>query len=97
MVSYKQKHDNLAVKKTLTIPQWLNTMAEREGLNFSNILLGCIERKVRDMAPVKVKRDSSGNIASEVAGVYLQLGGSRNIYFSNGTTVANQHLSTTIP
>lgn len=27
-----------AVKKTLTIPAWLNTMAERAGLNFSQVL-----------------------------------------------------------
>ena len=38
MLEYKQKHDNKAIKKTLTIPQWLNTMAEREGINVSNVV-----------------------------------------------------------
>ncbi len=47
MLAYKQKHDNRAVKKTLTIPQWLNTMAEREGVNFSNILQTALKKRLR--------------------------------------------------
>lgn len=38
MVEYMKKHNNRAVKKTLTIPEWLNDMAIRENVNFSNIL-----------------------------------------------------------
>jgi predicted RNase H-like HicB family nuclease len=34
----RSEMDNKAVKKTLTIPQWLNMRAEREGVNFSRIL-----------------------------------------------------------
>lgn len=37
------------------------------------------------------KRDASGNIIPDMAGVYLQLGGERRIYFSNGTMIANKH------
>jgi len=29
---------NKAVKKTLTIPKWLNDLAERQGVNFSQVL-----------------------------------------------------------
>ena len=47
MLAYKQKHDNKAVKKTLTIPQWLNTLAEREGVNFSNILQAALKERLR--------------------------------------------------
>lgn len=47
MLAYKQKHDNRAVKKTLTIPKWLNTMAEREGVNFSNILQTALKERLR--------------------------------------------------
>lgn len=36
--AYAQKYGNKAVKKTLTIPQWLNTIAEEKGVNFSAIL-----------------------------------------------------------
>ena len=46
MVFYKQKHDNRSVKKTLTIPQWLNTLAEREGVNFSNVLQVALKEKL---------------------------------------------------
>ncbi|ACO85937.1 type II toxin-antitoxin system HicB family antitoxin [Clostridium botulinum] len=33
-----KKYDNKAVKKTLTIPSWLNKMAEENKVNFSQIL-----------------------------------------------------------
>lgn len=37
-VEYRRLYDSRAVKKTLTIPAWLNTMAERADLNFSKVL-----------------------------------------------------------
>jgi len=36
--AYRRINDNRAVKKTLTIPSWLNAEAERAGVNFSQIL-----------------------------------------------------------
>jgi len=35
---YSKKYGNKAVKKTLTIPAWLNSIAEKENVNFSQIL-----------------------------------------------------------
>lgn len=35
---YDEKYSAKAVKKTLTIPNWLNTMAERSNINFSALL-----------------------------------------------------------
>ncbi len=35
---YRKKHDNKKVKKTLTIPSWLNQAAESENINFSRTL-----------------------------------------------------------
>ena len=37
-VEYRRYYDNKAVKKTLSIPSWLNTMAERQDVNFSSVL-----------------------------------------------------------
>lgn len=37
-VSYRRKHDSKAVKKTLTIPSWLNTLANEQHVNFSGVL-----------------------------------------------------------
>lgn len=37
-MSYKRKHDTRAVKKTLTIPSWLNEAAESAHINFSSVL-----------------------------------------------------------
>ena len=46
LLAYKQKHDNRAVKKTLSIPRWLDAMAEREGVNFSNVLQQALKEKL---------------------------------------------------
>ena len=37
-LEYRKFYDNKAVKKTLTIPSWLNVKAEKAGLNFSQVL-----------------------------------------------------------
>ena len=37
-IEYRKLYNNKAVKKTLTIPAWLNTMAERADLNYSDVL-----------------------------------------------------------
>lgn len=37
-LEYRKFFDKKAVKKTLTIPNWLNVMAERADINFSAIL-----------------------------------------------------------
>ena len=36
--AWRRAHDTKAVKKTLSIPQWLNTAAEARGVNFSQVL-----------------------------------------------------------
>ena len=36
--AYRRENDQRIVKRTLTIPFWLNTRAERAGVNFSQIL-----------------------------------------------------------
>ena len=37
-LEYVKKYCNKAVKKTLSIPKWLNEAAIREGINFSQVL-----------------------------------------------------------
>lgn len=51
-----------------------------------------------DISDFKVffKRDNLGNITSDVAGVYMQIGSARSIYFSNGEVVTNMHYSSFI-
>lgn len=36
--AYRRAHSDKAVKKTLTIPAWLNSAAEAQGVNFSQAL-----------------------------------------------------------
>lgn len=45
-VEYRKFYDNHAVKKTLTIPNWLNTIAERQGVNFSMILQRALKQEL---------------------------------------------------
>lgn len=45
-IEYRKFFDNRAVKKTLTIPNWLNTLAERSNLNFSQVLQEALKEKL---------------------------------------------------
>ena len=38
--------NNKAVKKTLTLPAWLNDIAEKEGINFSHLLQNALKDKL---------------------------------------------------
>lgn len=38
LLEYKKKHSSRAVKKTLTIPEWLNDEAIKKNINFSAVL-----------------------------------------------------------
>ncbi len=42
---FDEKYSAKAVKKTLTIPKWLNTMAERSNVNFSAVLQEALMKK----------------------------------------------------
>lgn len=43
---YRRLNDNKAVKKTLSVPNWLNTKAERLGINFSYVLQQALKKEV---------------------------------------------------
>lgn len=45
-IQYRRLHDNRAVKKTLSIPSWLNDMAERAGVNFSGTLQDALKQQL---------------------------------------------------
>lgn len=46
-IEYAKMHNNRAVKKTLTIPEWLNEAAIKAGINFSQVLQEALMEKVR--------------------------------------------------
>ena len=48
-VEYRKLYGKQAVKKTLSVPAWLNTMAEQKGLNFSAVLQAAL-RQALDIA-----------------------------------------------
>lgn len=45
-IEYRKLYDNRAVKKTLTIPNWLNTEAEKRDINFSSVLKEALIEKI---------------------------------------------------
>ncbi len=44
---YRRFYDSKSVKKTLTIPSWLNDLAERSGINFSGVLQEALKAELR--------------------------------------------------
>ena len=45
-IEYRKFFDNKAVKKTLSIPSWLNDMAERADINFSATLQTALKQQL---------------------------------------------------
>lgn len=46
IAEYRRKHCSRAVKKTLSIPEWLNEAAMRKNINFSQVLQEALMQKV---------------------------------------------------
>lgn len=46
-MAYRKMYNNKAVKKTLTIPEWLNESASALGLNFSQVLQEALIQKIQ--------------------------------------------------
>ena len=46
LAKYKREHDNKLVKKTLTIPNYLNELGQEEGINFSAVLTAALKEKL---------------------------------------------------
>ena len=46
MEAYRRKHNARAIKKTLTIPEWLNEEAMEAGVNFSQVLQEALLQKL---------------------------------------------------
>ena len=46
LVPYREAYKNRSVKKTLTIPAWLNDVAEKEKINFSFVLQNALKEQL---------------------------------------------------
>ena len=49
MEEYYKKHSNKAIKKTLSIPEWLNVEAEKKNINFSQVLQEALKIKIEEL------------------------------------------------
>lgn len=49
MAEYAKQHSDKAVKKTLSIPMWLNTLCEEKSINFSKVLQDALLTKVQSL------------------------------------------------
>ncbi len=45
-LEYRRKYESKAVKKTLTIPSWLNDMASSANINFSQVLQEALKQQL---------------------------------------------------
>lgn len=46
MEEYYKKHSTKSIKKTLSIPEWLNDAAERKNINFSQLLQEALKNQL---------------------------------------------------
>ena len=46
LVQYRKKHNTKSVKKTLSIPEWLNEAAMERDINFSQVLQEALMKKI---------------------------------------------------
>lgn len=46
LMQYRRTHNTKAIKKTLTIPEWLNEAAIAQNINFSQVLQDALIQKV---------------------------------------------------
>ena len=46
-IGYQKRHNTKAVKKTLTIPEWLNELAVKANINFSQVLQEALFEKLK--------------------------------------------------
>lgn len=49
MTEYAKHHSDKAVKKTLSIPMWLNTLCEEKSINFSKVLQDALLTKIQSL------------------------------------------------
>lgn len=47
MTNIRESQDNKSMNKTVTLPRWLNRIAEEQGINFSQILQEALKQKIR--------------------------------------------------
>lgn len=45
-LKYRKMFNNKAVKKTLTIPEWMNEAATKENINFSQVLQDALRQRL---------------------------------------------------
>lgn len=43
---YQRKHDNKVIKKTITIPNYLNELGKENGINFSEVMTSALKTKL---------------------------------------------------
>lgn len=51
MTEYIKQYSGRAVKKNISIPMWLNTLCEKEGINFSKVLQEALLAKIQGDVP----------------------------------------------
>lgn len=47
MTNIRESQDNKSMNKTVTLPRWLNRIAEEQGINFSQLLQEALKQKIK--------------------------------------------------
>lgn len=46
MLAYKKKYQSKTIRKNVTVPEWLNSIAEENNINFSQVLTEALKLKL---------------------------------------------------
>ena len=92
MEEYAKQYGQKAVKKTLTIPQWLNTLAEKNGINFSHVLQEALKSTLHltNNAHIKTNEGELSWFANELFGRIDEL--QESIEFSHKTHTRSDNI-----
>lgn len=69
MEEYAKQYGEKAVKKTLTIPRWLNTLSERKNINFSQVLQTGLKIELGLDYNNNREQDSITTTVNDIAGI----------------------------
>ena len=47
VAEYRRKNDNKMVRRNVTLPNWMNVAAEKEGLNVSKVLQEALRERLQ--------------------------------------------------
>mgnify|MGYP001148608899 CR=1 FL=1 len=69
--AYRRANDLRTVRKNVTLPSWLNDLAERNGVNFSQVLQESLKERLHVATGERIRYRAVENAAFWLPGIFL--------------------------